>query len=183
MTDADGAQLGETPIFSDLPEEDIATFRQFAKRLDVAAGDWLFRQGDEADCFYVVLTGRLDLEVRTSTGTEHVVAQMGPGSVVGETSLFIGGQRSASALATEPTSLLRFHDQELCELLRADSLPAYRVAYKLGQAMAQRLREVDAHIAQMSSNGGGQTTTEDDIDRLRRIFFADWGAAAPRGRI
>jgi anaerobic selenocysteine-containing dehydrogenase len=49
-------------------------------------------------------------------------------------------------------------------------------------ALAQRLRELDAHIAQMGGNEGGPPS-EDDLDRLRRIFFTDWGAAARRGNI
>jgi len=183
MEELDAARLAAIPIFKDLPDEDIGALRPLAQRLDITEGDWLFRQGDEADCFYVVLSGGLDIEVRTPRGREHVVAHMGLGAVVGETSLLIGGQRSASAQATDPTVLLSFPDEGLRELLRADSMPAYRIVYRLAQALAQRLREIDAHIAQMSWDDADPVAAEDDIDRLRRIFFADWGAAAPRGSI
>ncbi len=61
------------------------------------------------------------------------------------------------------------------------SLPAYRIVHRLAQSLAYRLRELDAHIAEMSASEGGPP--EDDLDRLRRIFFTDWGPAASQGRI
>jgi CRP-like cAMP-binding protein len=179
----DLAQLGDVPLFRDLPRDDLETLGRLARPAEINASEWLFHQGDPADCFYVVVAGGLDLEVRTATGREHLVAHMGPGTVVGETSLFIGGQRSSSARATDRTALLEFPDEELRALLRSNALPAYHIAYRLAQALAQRLRELDAHIAQMSSLEGDRTAGEDDLDRLRRIFFTDWGAAAPRGSI
>ena len=182
MTDAQAAQLADIPIFKDLPEGDIAALRMLAQPTERAGGEWLFRQGEEADCFYAVLTGGLELLVRTPNGEERLIVHTGPGTIVGETSVLIGGQRSASARATEPTRLLTFPDEGLRAMLRAESLTAYRIVYRLAQALAHRLRELDAHIAQMSATDGGPVT-EDDLDRLRRIFFTDWGAAAHRGSV
>ena len=177
MVEVDVAQLAEIAFFRDLSEGDLDALRDLAQRIDVAAGDWLFRQGEEADCFYAVLSGGLDLLVNTPAGAEHLVVHMGAGTIVGETSVLIGGQRSASARATRATALLSFPDEGLREMLRAQSLPAYRIVHRLAQALAQRLRQLDAHIAQMSA-GVSATATEDDLDRLRRIFFTDWGATA-----
>jgi CRP-like cAMP-binding protein len=181
MAQVEKADLDRVPIFAGLPEGDMETLGKLAQRTEIPAGEWLFRQGEEADCFYAILSGGLDLLVRTPGGRDVPVVHTGQGTIVGETSALIGGQRSASARATEPTHLLRFPDEAIRELLRADSLPAYRIVHRLAQALAHRLREVDAHIAQMSTNDGSRAT-EDDLDRLRRIFFTDWGAAR-RGNI
>jgi CRP/FNR family cyclic AMP-dependent transcriptional regulator len=182
MTDAEGAQLSEIPIFGGLPDEDIAALRKLAQPSERATGEWLFRQGEQADCFYAVLSGGLDILVRTPNGDERLIVHTGPGTIVGETSVLIGGERSASAQATEPTVLLAFPDEGLRAMLRAESLTAYRIVYRLAQALAHRLRELDAHVAQMSGSDGS-AVTEDDLDRLRRIFFTDWGAAAHRGSV
>jgi CRP-like cAMP-binding protein len=180
MEKSGGVNLADIPIFKGLPDEDIAALEPLAERLEIARGEGLFRQGDPADCFYVVLSGGLDIVVRSPGGGTHVVAHMAPGAVVGETSLLIGGERSASALATDATTLLSFPDEQLRKLLRSDSLPAYRVVYRLAEALAHRLREIDAHIAQLSWDDADASAAEDDLDRLRRIFFADWGQR-PRG--
>ena len=170
------AALAQIPIFAELPTPDIDALRQLAQRLQVAGGEWLFRQGDEADCFYAVLSGGLDLLVTTAQGHDHLVVHMGPGAIVGETSVLIGGRRSASARATDATALLRFPDAELREMVHADSLPALRIMHRLAQALAYRLRALDAQIAQMTDERW--PGTEDDLARLRRIFFTDWAATS-----
>src|SRR5437762_4848731 len=55
-----------------------------------------------------------------------------------------------SARATAATVLLRFPDDALRKMLDAESLPAYRIVHRLAQSLANRLRELDAHIAEMS---------------------------------
>ena len=181
MAEGEAAQLADIPIFKDLPEGDLEALRALAQHVKIAAGDWLFRQEEAADCFYAVLSGGLDIAVKTPPGAERLVLHTGPGTIVGETSLLIGGRRSASARTTAATVLLRFPDDALRTMLDAESLPAYRIVHRLAQSLANRLRELDAHIAEMSASEDGPP--EDDLDRLRRIFFTDWGPAASRGRI
>ena len=181
MVDVRATELVSIPILRDLGEGDVEALRRLARRVEIASGDWLFRQGDEADCFYAILDGGLDLLVTTPSGSERLVAHLGLGSIVGETSLFIRGQRSASARATTGTALLSFPDDGLRQMLAEESIPAYRIVYRLAQALALRLRELDADIAAMSASEGGPP--EDDLDRLRRIFFTDWGAGRPQGTI
>ena len=181
MAEVGAPQLAEIPIFRGLPAGDLEALRALAQRAEIPAGDWLFRQDELADCFYAVLSGGLDIEVKTPAGAERLVIHTGPGTIVGETSLLIGGRRSASARATAATALLRFPDEELRQMLSAESLPAYRIVHRLAQSLAYRLRELDAHIAAMSASEDGPA--EDDLDRLRRIFFTDWGPAASQGRM
>jgi len=178
VAEIDAAQLAGIPIFKALPDGDIEVLRGLAHRVEIAAGDRLFRQEDAADCFYAVLSGGLDIVVKTPPGAERLVLHTGPGTIVGETSLLIGGRRSASARATAATVLLRFPDDALRKMLDAESLPAYRIVHRLAQSLANRLRELDAHIAEMSASEDGPP--EEDLDRLRRIFFTDWGQAAQR---
>ncbi|WP_377640312.1 cyclic nucleotide-binding domain-containing protein [Oryzobacter terrae] len=60
----------------------------------LAVGDELTRQGDPGDELYLVLDGMLDVDV-----DGRVVAQVGPGAVLGERSLLEGGRRTASLRA------------------------------------------------------------------------------------
>jgi CRP-like cAMP-binding protein len=93
--------------------------------------------------------------------------------VVGEISLFIGGDGPAFVRAAEPSTLLRFPYAGFRQLMDGDCLPAFRVLYNLAQLLARRLRAADAQLAEMCDP---QTPppAEDDLDRLRRIFFTDW---------
>lgn len=168
-------QLASLLIFSGLAPEDLATLHSLADGLDLRPAELLFMQGEVADAFFVVLAGGLDLTVRGSNGAEQLLAHVGPGAVIGEISLLVKGPRSVTAQATEPTALLRFPDQAFRDLLDAGSLAAYGVVHNLAKVLAVRLRAADAQIAELCKNGPAAQVVEDDLDRLRKIFFTDWG--------
>ncbi len=94
--------LAAAPLLSRLPADARARLEAGAEHVDLAAGEFLFREGDAADDLYVVKAGRLDVLVG---GT--VVRQMGAGAVIGELALLTGGARSASIRARRDSRLLR----------------------------------------------------------------------------
>ena len=67
------------------------------------SGQTIFRQGEFADNFYVVLSGEVEIY---HGGSPEATAVLGPGQYFGEMSLLSHRQRSASALARGPVDLL-----------------------------------------------------------------------------
>ncbi len=99
-------------------------------RIDVwDSGEAVFRQGDTADRFYVVIDGTVDIEVDGSS-----VAQLGAGDFFGETALLINSCRTATVrskrIATSTWSISRQSFQHLVGhyLLRDKELRAIVVA-------------------------------------------------------
>ncbi len=73
-------------------------------------GDWLFRQGDEGDALYLLARGRLQAWIDAAepgAGGQRLLAEIGPGEIVGEIGMLAGGQRSASIRAVRDSLLLR----------------------------------------------------------------------------
>lgn len=67
------------------------------------SGDFLFREGDEGDAFYIVKSG----SVRIISGST-VYETVKPGGIVGEMALVDKGMpRSASVIAATPAELIR----------------------------------------------------------------------------
>ncbi len=75
-----------------LSDEIMGGARPDVRRL--AVGEALTRQGDPGDELFLVLDGMLDVDV-----DGRVVAQVGPGAVLGERSLLEGGRRTATLRA------------------------------------------------------------------------------------
>ena len=72
------------------------------KRRKIAAGDFLFHEGEPGDEAYLLISGRL--EINRKTGNTHkVVATVGRGNIVGEMALIDDQPRMASAKAVEDT--------------------------------------------------------------------------------
>lgn len=70
-----------------------------AERVELAAGQVLFRQGDQGDLVYEVDTGRIHLVHQMADGTEHLLTVVEPGSYFGELAPMFGLRRSATARA------------------------------------------------------------------------------------
>jgi NTE family protein len=88
-------------LFKNMAPADLAAVAGLGSHQECAAGDFLCREGDDADAMYVVETGALEI----LRGGHHV-ATVGPGLVLGEGPFFAPGNRVLAARATEKTRLL-----------------------------------------------------------------------------
>ena len=87
----------------------------FARRLLEASsepvalpqGQALFRQGDPGDSMYLLLQGRLSVRLEHEDGTATQLAELEPGTPVGEMALLTGQPRTASVYATTDAQLVR----------------------------------------------------------------------------
>ena len=68
----------------------------------VGAGDVLFREGDDSDAGYLVVSGRLGV-----SRDRNRIGEVGRGEVIGETGVLEGAPRSATAVALRDTTLAR----------------------------------------------------------------------------
>ena len=73
-------------------------------RRDVAAGEYVFRQGDPGDEAYLIATGRIEIIVE-SHARETVIATVERGDIIGEMALIDDEPRMASARAIEDATL------------------------------------------------------------------------------
>jgi Cyclic nucleotide-binding domain len=69
------------------------------------AGTVLMREGEPADTVMVILVGRVRVSVE-DRGLDRVMAERGPGDLVGEHGAAPGGVRSATVTAVEPVLAL-----------------------------------------------------------------------------
>lgn len=67
--------------------------------------EYLFHEGDPSDCMYVIKSGRIAI-TKPLKEKEIVLAELGPGSMLGEMAFFDDKPRSASAKALAKTSVI-----------------------------------------------------------------------------
>jgi len=71
----------------------------------IPAGHYLFRDGDPSDAMYVIKGGRLAVTKSKNT-SEIILAELGPGAMVGEMAFFDGRPRSASVKAVKDSEVI-----------------------------------------------------------------------------
>ena len=96
--------LRRAPVIGLFEDEALRVIANVADTRRLRPGEILFRQGDRSDGGYVVTAGSVAVG---REGDEEEAALLGPGSLIGEVALFLRMQRPATAVAREPTSVLR----------------------------------------------------------------------------
>ena len=86
----------------------ISELSRTCEWLRVAGGEVVFKQDDEADAAYVILSGRVDVTATTIEGEEKRLAELGPGEVFGELGLIDSAPRAATVTTHRDCLLVRF---------------------------------------------------------------------------
>lgn len=102
LTD-DIAVLARAPLLGLLDQDALRLLAFAAETRRLRAGDVLFRQGDRSDGAYVVGQGT----IRLDPGEGGEIVEVGPGSLIGQSALFTRVRRPATAVAAEPSQVLR----------------------------------------------------------------------------
>jgi CRP-like cAMP-binding protein len=138
-------------------EDDIAFFeqvptlgvlgRQALRILAIGAesrylheGDVLFSAGEPADCAYVVQEGAFDLRPESEVGGFGM--QLGAGSLLGELALVIDSRRVATAVASEPSTVIRISRSLFLKMLEGYPEAALRLRDHMAQRVDQSAREM-----------------------------------------
>lgn len=111
-------------------------------------GETLLRQGDAADCLYMIVAGRVAVEVLEASGHTTVVGECGAGETVGEMALLSNTPRSATVRTTRECTLLRLSRAGLDLLVTRHPQAAATLARAIVEKLAQRMR-IQAVVAQL----------------------------------
>ncbi|EFH84879.1 FAD-dependent oxidoreductase [Ktedonobacter racemifer] len=90
----------DAAAFPTLDDSELAILGALGTRRSVVAGEYLYREGDTTYDFYVILSGAVEIVVR-SDGEERIVARHGPGRFLGELNLLTGQRVYLSARVTQ----------------------------------------------------------------------------------
>jgi CRP-like cAMP-binding protein len=143
--DDDIRNLSRNSTFASFEPEALRLFAFSAETRVLRTGDVLFRRGDQADSGFVVLTGSIALS-RKDNGSpaERIV---GPQNLIGELALITETRRAVTAVAREPSSVLKISRVLFHRVLR--EFP--KSAETLRQRMEKNLQGFVGELMQATS--------------------------------
>ena len=160
MTTISTEQLREISIFSTMNEEALAAVAVLMKQVPFAPGQTIIHEGDVAECFYVVLSGRVKFTTRHHQGQEIALGEAGSGESFGEIGMLTGEKRSARVTATEPTMTLMLDYETLKHFL----LTHPQATIDVMKLLAVRLNQTGLLLREAGRGNANQ------IDDARRTF-------------
>jgi CRP/FNR family cyclic AMP-dependent transcriptional regulator len=106
-------RLAAIPLFSSLPEDELAAVAAVASELDIEEGNALTVEGDLGHAIFAIEQGTADVTCDGAT-----VGAVGPGDVIGEVAVLASGRRTASVVATSPMRLISLFKRDVWALER-----------------------------------------------------------------
>jgi CRP/FNR family cyclic AMP-dependent transcriptional regulator len=146
--------LPDQPFFAGLDPSIIAMLAGCAVNTHFDQGDQVFRQGDPADRFYVVRSGRVAIEVHgPGSGANGIVIDTADdGDVVGW-AWFVPPYRWAfDARATAPTSTIAFDAVCLRHKCAAEPAVGYALMQRVSQSMYERMQGARIRLLDLYGN-------------------------------
>jgi CRP-like cAMP-binding protein len=147
------AFLADVPLFAGIPLNELEEVARVMHAVELAPGDVLFREGDEADGLHVLERGLVQASRRLPGGAELEYARLGSRDVLGEIPLLDGGLRSGTVRALEPTTALFLARADFTALVSRLHPTAFAIKRHILENACSRLRV--SHAALVEMLGGG----------------------------
>lgn len=136
--------LKSVPLFEDIPGEELSRVAQIAEEKTFPAKSIIFRDGDHADCLYVIVSGSVSIQ---KGGRE--LAVLTPGHPFGEMAVLDSSPRSADVHTIEDTTLLRVEQEQFLDIMQSNT----QIMQGVVRMLLNRLRKMDEMIVEQSRSG------------------------------
>jgi len=147
--------LQTIPWFQEISPEHFGKMVDIASLVEVEANQELFREGDQEDYLYIVLQGRVAIEMFVPSRGRVRIYTAEPMDVVGWSSVTpVVRCRTAGAQAVLPSCLIRLDASELRQLCEEDHELGYIVMRRLANVVASRLLTTRLQLLDIFANPG-----------------------------
>lgn len=127
---------GLTSIFGDFNQEMLQHVLPRVEWTELGGGEVLFRENDDDQSLFFVVSGRLRAFTVDEAGQRTVLGEIARGETVGEMAFFTGEPRTATVAAVRDSVLARFSKEVFRELLLAYPL----VSLNMTRLVIERLK-------------------------------------------
>lgn len=127
--------LKRISVFASCTEKQLHLIADRTRLVEYKKGEYVYRQGDAANAFYIVSTGRIRVFTRTD-GLERTLTYLHNGESFGEISLLTGETHSVTVQAVNDTLILQLEKNDFDDVInRVPSLVLH-----LSRLLSKRLR-------------------------------------------
>ena len=139
--------ISRYPFFADLNHDQMTSLASVAEGLTAETGEYIFREGEELCCFYIVVEGAIGVvhELHQQEGQKQkddvLFSAIGPGGAFAWSALVPPHTATASTKALSPCWLIGFDCKKLIQIFNEDCEFGYRMMVKVAQISRDRLRD------------------------------------------
>lgn len=131
--------LDEHPFFQGMEKRHLELLVGCASNVRFEAGQYLFRQGEEANHFYLIRQGKAAIEIHAQEQGSIILQTVGEGDVVGWSWIVPPHRWTFDARAVELTRAIALSGECLRQKCEEDHDLGYALLKRFAQVMAKRL--------------------------------------------
>lgn len=129
--------LKQSDLFWGMSQNTIEKITNKTVKKKFQPGDVIFKADDQANHFYVLINGKVRMEL---PGSGHnVYNSVKRGEIFGWSALLDRSEYSATVICEESTMTLQFHKDHILQLLEQDSVCSSNFYKQLAAALGERL--------------------------------------------
>jgi CRP-like cAMP-binding protein len=144
--------LATHPFFKDLDAAHLGVLVGCASNVRFEAGQYIFREGEEANAFYLIRQGHVALEMAVPARGAVTVQTMGEGDVLGWSWLFPPYRWHFDARATELTRAIALDGKCLREKCEQDHVLGFELVKRFAQIIERRLQATRLQLLDVYGN-------------------------------
>jgi len=131
--------LGDHPLLKGLGEAHLKLITSCASNVSFEQGEFLFREGGDADCFYILRHGKVSLEVAAPGKGALTIVTLGEGEILGWSWLVPPHQWNYDGRALELTRAISLDGKCLRGKCEEDHHLGYEIFKRFSAIIARRL--------------------------------------------
>jgi CRP/FNR family transcriptional regulator, cyclic AMP receptor protein len=147
------ALIVESPVFEGLSQEQLELIAGCGSNVVFAAGERLFREGDQADTFFLVRHGLVALDTDVPNRADVTVETLGPGEIVGWSWLLEPYRWHFTGRAVELVRAVQFDGVCLRKKCEADEGLGYDLLSRFAQILVNRLQATRLQLMDVYGRG------------------------------
>jgi len=136
--------LANVPLFKELATEELDRIASSTVEVRAARSELLFRRGDPALGFHIIVFGQVKLAFTSSRGDEKVVDLIGPGQSFGEAVMFMERPHVVTAQALSDSLLLYIAREIVFEELERDPKFVRRIIAGLSSRLHRLMSDLES---------------------------------------
>jgi CRP/FNR family cyclic AMP-dependent transcriptional regulator len=144
------AVLQKHPFVEEFLPEHIEKLTALAKEVEFDRDHVIFHEGDEFNDFYLIVDGRVALEIE-APGHTFRVQTLHAGDELGWSSILMGRGKHFQARTLRPVRALAFDGRRLLEACREDKAFGFALMYRMLGVVSERLQSTRLQVLDMYS--------------------------------
>jgi CRP-like cAMP-binding protein len=145
--------VAEHPFLQRMKPEHLVILTGCAMLAEFKKGELIFREGDPANRFYLIRSGRVELEAEVKERGRMLIQTIGPGDVLGWSWLFPPYYWRFDARAATSVKAIFFYGTRLRGQCEQDPALGYDMMKRTAEVVIKRLQAARKYLAELRTEG------------------------------